>query len=179
MSALSKFDSEDLQFAAGQIIIDNFNQKLTDIIGDKSKNVNSYTLNPPLGMLGANLSATSGLADNPALAVDVLSTNRQAFNYDPFIWVQFLNEKSLSEKGEHSVELALCVAVTDIKDGSGEVRIARYTRALKELFSPKYGSKIGIVPVSGLAVLPTLPAPKFENSTERRLTGGLKINLSW
>jgi hypothetical protein len=172
MGALPKFDSEDLQYAVYNILVNSFNAQLDAVTADKALNTGAVVLNPALAYIGNTL-------DNAAAAIDVMDTNRNAYGYDPYLWIAITKDESMQNKGDYVVDITVFVSLTDPRDTTGEIRIARYTRVLRELFSPMQGVNIGIVPISGTEALPVIPTPDPIDPSARRLTGGLKISCAW
>lgn len=180
MGAMAKYDAEKLLLEIRAKIVANYNTKLLDIQTDKAKD----GTNPVIasfkklggGILGDSITST------PEEAIDLLGLKAAKMQaYDPYMIIQFAGNgvSGVQNAGQEIVDVAILVSMIDPRDYTGELRMLRYIRALKELFEPYGGFGTGCVSLNGTELLPYLAAPDYWDTNKKRLTWGLGLKLTY
>jgi hypothetical protein len=179
MSIKSKYDAEQLLIDIRAKIIADFNTKLAEIVTDKAKNADNIVLTD-FKKLGGGLVGVAG-GDGALLAIDLLGMNASKMKaYDPYMIIKFVGDGAvpLEALGRDQVSVIILISLIDPRDTTGEIRMLRYRRALKELFESMSCGGIARISKAALETLPYLSGADYWDKTKDRLTWGIGLKLT-
>jgi hypothetical protein len=180
MGVTAKYDAERLMTDIKNKIVANINTKLLEIQTDKAKDATNLVI-PDFKKLGGGVLGDA-VVSTPEDAIDLMGINAAKMcAYDPYMIIQFAGAgiADVQEMGREIVEIAIIFSLIDPHDYTGEFRMNRYMRAIKELFESMSGFGTGCVSLSSMQILPYLSNPDYWEDNKKRLTWGrgLKFTL--
>lgn len=180
MGYTARYDAEKLLLDIRAKIVAQYNIKLLEIQTDKAKDSGNIVISNFKklggGVLGDNIISV------PIDAIDLCGMKAAKMQaYDPYMIIQFVGSgvSDVQNLGREIVEVAIMISIIDPHDYTGELRMMRYVRAIKELFEGLSGWATGCVSLTGTECLPYLSTPDYWDNTKKRLTWGLGLKFTY
>lgn len=173
MGIRAKYDVEALMLEIKNKIVNEFNNKLDEITTDKAKDAGNIVI--------SDFKYLGGAAKEASAAIDILGINgKKAASYDPYIIISFTGDGAapVEGMGRDKVNVMILITMIDPNDYTGEIRMLRYRRALKELFETMSANGTGRVSLNAIETLPYLRGADYRDKTKNRLTWGVGLRLT-
>jgi hypothetical protein len=179
MSITAKYDVEQLMIDIRTKIVADFNTKLAAIVTDKAKNSANIVLTNFKALGGGIIGGAAG--DTADKAIDLLGLNASKMKaYDPYMIIKFTGDGAapINTMGRDTASVLILISLIDPRDYTGEIRMLRYRRALKEMFETMSGIGTNRVSLNAIETLPYLSGPDYWDTTKDRLTWGIGLKLT-
>jgi hypothetical protein len=179
MSVTAKYDAERLVLDIKNKIVADYNTKLAEISTDKAKDATNLVISNFKLLGGGIIGGAAG--DTADKAIDLMGLNASKMKaYDPYMIIKFVGDGAspIDAMGRDNVNVLIIISLIDPRDYTGEFRMMRYRRAIKELFESMSGGGLARISKSDLETLPYLSGPDYWDKTKDRLTWGIGLKLT-